>query len=95
MADFANRKGSKNATPMIETCTADFMVAGYEFLNLSVFLGANAMANVCSFTIRFRNVSVFSFVWGLDVYLSDAKYHEDQSNAASYLAVRLGGFVPV
>lgn len=80
---------------MIKTCIADFMVAGYDVLNLSVFLGANGMTNVCSLTVRFRNVSVLSFVWGYDVYLSDAKYHEDQSNAASYLAVRLGGFASV
>ena len=80
---------------MIETCTADFMVAGYEFLNLSVFLGANGMTNVYSLTVRFRNVSVLSFVRGYDVYLSDAKYHEGQSNAEPYLAVRLGDFASV
>ena len=79
---------------MIETCRADFMVAGYDVLNLSVFFGANGMTNVCSLTVRFRNVSVLSFVWGYDVYLSDAKYHEEQSNAGSYLALRFGGFVP-
>lgn len=48
IAEFAKRKGSKNAIPMIETCLADFMVAGYDVLNLSVFLGANGMTNVYS-----------------------------------------------
>jgi len=80
---------------MIETYRADFMVAGYDVLNLSVFLGANGMTNVYSLTVRFRNVSVLSFVWGYDVYLSDAKYDEDQSNAELYLAVRLRGFASV
>ncbi len=53
------------------------------------------MKSAGSLIVRFRNVSVLSFVWGYDVYLSDAKYDEDQSNAELYLAVRLRGFASV
>ena len=51
------------------------MVAGYDVLNLSVFFGRKWHdERLPSLTVRFRNVSVLSFVWGYDVYLSDAKY---------------------
>ena len=53
------------------------------------------MKSAGSLIVRFRNVFVLSCVRGYDVYLSEARCHEDPPNKGLDLALCVGDFTPV